>query len=338
MYRRRALALFVGVTAGCGTRSTGPTSTPSPERVTTTGSEPDTATPSPTDTTTPTARDALEDAVTALNDLYAELEPALASLAVEGLDYELLTDRLQAARTALASAEASATGSGANTTDAATEARLRSLSDTRWIFDRLVRTFVRFREAYDVHERLHAAYRANDDTTETGSLSDRFVTLAREAASASSAAASRYDAMNEFDPALDVRYDAFEGPVFRVSDTAEALAPFGQGLETAIRAREGYRAAVTSYEEGSYRQARDAFADLLSDFTDARDDFEDAEGLSGPLESYLADYRCETRAARLACAEYRAACREQLDEDATAAERRRERAEERYTECGVRTA
>lgn len=334
MHRRRALALFAGITAGCGTPSTDPTSTPPPtEGATTTGSEPATATPPATETTTPAARDALEDAATALNDLYAELEPAFASLAVDGLDYELLTTRLQAARTALASAE-SATGSGADATDAATETRIQSLSDTLWIFDRLVRTFVRFREAYDVHERLHAAYRASDYTTETGSLSDRFVTLAREAASASSAAVSRYDAMNEFDPALDVRYGEFEGSVFRVSDTAEALAPFGQGLETAIRAREGYRAAVTSYEEGAYREARDAFANRLSDFTDARDDFEDVEGLSGPLGPFLADYRCQIRVARLACVEYRAACREQLDGDATAADRRRERAEERYTECG----
>lgn len=332
MHRRHVLVLLAGI-AGCSESSPDPTSTSTPDATedstpTDADDEPDAATETATPTQSPPPEETsgVDAAVRALNDVYAEMEPALESLEVTGLDYGLLVERLGDAEAALASADQD---------DAAEEARVESLSDTRWIFDRLVRAFTRLAEAYGVHTQLLADYRGSDYTDETATQAGRFRTLATEAANSSGTAVSRFDSLEEFDPALDVQFDAFETGIFRVNDTTQGLAPLGLGLETAIQAREGYVAAVSRYDAGEYRQAQGSFADLLNDLSDARDDFEAAEGLAGPLEPHLDDYLCETQAARLACVEYRAACREQLDGDSDAAERRRRQAERRYTECAV---
>ena len=331
MHRRHVLVLLAGI-AGCSEGSPDPTSTATATPDTTgtpTPTETDAATATATSTEGPTPADevgGIDAAVRALNDVYAEMEPALESLEVTGLDYGLLADRLGDAEAALASA---------GQDDATDEERVESLSDTRWIFDRLVRAFTRLVEVYGVHTQLLADYRGSDYTDETASQAGRFRTLATEAANSSGTAVSRFDSLTEFDPALDVEFDAFETGIFRVNDTTQGLTPLALGLEAAIRAREDYVAAVSSYDAGDYRDAQGAFADLLNDFSDARDDFEAADGLAGPLEPHLDDYLCETRVARLACVEYRAACREQLDGDSDAAERRRTQAERRYTECAV---
>lgn len=334
MNRRHALLVLVGALAGCSENSPEPTSTPTgtpTATATATPSGTETEAPEPTaagtetTTETPTEGD-VEAAVAALNDVYGELRPALESLEATGLDYDLLADRLRATESALA---------GVTPANAAEEERVRSLSDTRWIFDRLVRTFGRLTEAYGIHAQLLAAYRGSEYTDETATLSAQFRTLAREAASSSGTAVTRYDAMSAFDPALDAQYDAFEPQIFRVSDTANALGPFGEGVDTATRSRQRYNQAVSLYDDGSYRDAQNAFIDLLSAFTDAREEFDEADDLSGPLDAHLGAYRCETRAARLACVEYRAACREQLDGDAAAAERRRAQADEQYTQCST---
>jgi hypothetical protein len=336
MHRRHVLALLAGVVAGCSEQAPNPTPTVttttsrSTERPTTATAEttPTTSpTPTATATATPTAR-GIDAAVLALNDVYAAMRPGLESVEVSGLDYALLANRLREAEAALA---------GVTPTDAAEEARVRSLSDTRWIFDRLVRTFVRLREAYGIHTQLLAAYRARAHTGETGSLSAEFGRLATEAGNSSGTAVSRYDSIDAFDPALDVSYEGFETEIFRVSDTAEALTPLGQGLDAAIRARESYAQGVTEYENGSYRDGQDTFGSALARFTDALDDFEEADdrGVAGPLGPHLDRYLCETRAARLACVEYRAACREQVNGDPDAAERRREQAERRFGQCGT---
>ena len=166
-------------------------------------------------------------------------------------------------------------------------------------------------------------------------LSAEFGRLATAAGNSSGTAVSRYDSIDAFDPALDVSYEGFETEIFRVSDTAGALTPLGQGLDAAIRARESYGQGVTQYENGSYRDGQDTFGSTLARFTDALDDFEEADeqGVAGPLGPHLDRYLCETRAARLACVEYRAACREQVNGDPDAAERRREQAERRFGQC-----
>lgn len=325
MNRRYVLTLLVGAAAGCSSQSSEPTSTPEPTPATETA----TGTPASTSTSTgsaePTETTAGIDAIVAtLNEVYAELEPAFETLEVDGLDTDSLATRLDRVRQDIERQQA--------TEDADTE-RLQSLSDTRWIFDRIVRTFVRFDEAYALHEQLRASYEASERTSETTSALNRFKTLATEAASSSGTATSRYDSMDAFDPELDITYAAFEDQVFRVSNTANALTPLGRGLERAIPARERYQQAAASYEEESYRDAQNAFADLILEFGDALDRFEDAEGLSGPLEEPLQTYLCESRSGRLACVEYRAACREQLDGNESRAERRRNQAEERYVEC-----
>ncbi|WP_152040702.1 hypothetical protein [Salinigranum salinum] len=336
MHRRHVLTLLVGVVAGCSEQAPDPTATSTPPP--TTAGEPTataeaTPTTSPTTTTTTTATPTaggVAAAVLALNDVYAAMRPALESVEVSGLDYGLLARRLGDAEVALA---------GVTPTDAAEEARVRSLSDTRWIFDRLVRTFVRLREAYGIHTQLLAAYRAREHTGETGSLSAEFGRLATEAGNSSGTAVSRYDSVDAFDPALDVSYERFETEIFRVSDTVGALTPLGQGLDAAIRARESYEQGVTQYENGSYRDGQDTFGSALARFTDALDDFEEADeqGVAGPLGPHLDRYLCETRAARLACVEYRAACREQMNGDPDAAERRREQAERRFGQCEATT-
>jgi TolA-binding protein len=324
MNRRHALTLLVGVAAGCSSQSSEPTATPEPTPTTETDAE--TAAPTSTSTPEPTAASVDADAIAAsLNEVYAELEPALATLEVTGLDLDALGSRLGEIREDVDSARE------AGVED---ESRLQSLSDTRWVFDRIVRTFVRFDEAYTVHEQVREAYAASDVTEEARTALERLKTLATEAASSAGTATSRYDSMTGFDPALDVSYEGFEEPVFRVSDTANALTPFARGLERAIPARERYQQAVASYEDESYRDAQSAFADLVRTFTDARDRFEGAEGMAGPLAPALEQYRCEVSAARLACVEYRAACREQLDGNPDRAERRRTQAEKRYGECG----
>lgn len=328
MNRRHVLTLLVGAAAGCSSQSSEPTATSEPTPATETASE----TPEPTSTETaspePTATPgtaAGPDAIAAsLNDVYADLEPALETLAVEGLDTDSLATRLDRVRQDIERQR------GAE--DADTE-RLQSLSDTRWIFDRIVRIFVRFDEAYALHSQLQSSYEASERTSETTAALNRIKTVATEAANSAGTATARYDGMDAFDPALDVTYAAFEDQMFRVSDTANALTPLARGLERAIPARVRYQEAAASYEEGSYRDAQGAFADLINDFTEALERFEDAEGLSGPLEAPLGTYLCESRAGRLACVEYRAACREQLDGNESRAERRRTQAEERYTEC-----
>ncbi|WP_372913137.1 hypothetical protein [Salinigranum sp.] len=324
MNRRHALTLLVGVAAGCSSQSSEPTATPEPTPTTETDAE--TAAPTSTPTPEPTVASVDADAIAAsLNEVYAELEPALTTLEVSGLDLDALGARIGEIR------EDVDTAREAGVED---ESRLQSLSDTRWVFDRIVRTFVRFDEAYTVHEQIREAYAASDVTEEARTALERLKTIATEAASSAGTATSRYDSMDSFDPALDVSYEGFEEPVFRVSDTANALTPLARGLERAIPARERYQQAVASYEDESYRDAQSAFADLVRTFTDARDRFADAEGMAGPLAPALEQYRCEVRAARLACVEYRAACREQLDGNPDRAERRRTQAEERYGECG----
>ncbi|AUV81492.1 hypothetical protein C2R22_07355 [Salinigranum rubrum] len=326
MNRRYALTLLVGVVAGCSSQSSEPTTTPeqTPPSETATETATATATAAGTDSAEPTETAVSADAIAAsLNEVYAALEPALETLEVSDLDTDALAERLTRIRADIESAREAGED----------EDRLGSLSDTRWIFDRIVRTFVRFDEAYTVHDRLREAYAASETSEETTAALERLKTLATEAASSAGTATSRYDSMDAFDPALDVSYEAFEDHVFRVSDTANALTPFARGLERAISARARYQEAVASYENESYRDAQSAFADLLNAFTEVRDRFEDAEGLSGPLASPLETYRCEARAGRLACVEYRAACREQLDDNPDRAERRRTQAEQRYTEC-----
>lgn len=333
MRRRHALTLLVGLVAGCSNQPTDPTTTrtstatgrPPTTTATTTADEPgtDTETESPTGTDTPPAS-GIDAAVAGLNDIYAELQPTLETLTVTGLDEELLTSRLRTVKTAL---------DGVAPSDSTEEARIQSLSDTRWIFDRLTRALLRVREVYGIHPPLRSAYDASTYTDEAASQSNRFQTLANEASSSVGTAVLRYDSMSEFDPALDVTYAAFEDQIFRVSDTVNGLVPFGLGLRGAIRARQRYEEGERLYGEENYRDAKNAFADALSTFTDAREQFEDAEVIVGPLESPLERYLCETTAGRLACTEYRTACREQLDGDESAAERRRAEAERRYTEC-----
>jgi hypothetical protein len=321
VHRRHALGLLIGAVAGCSSQSSEPTATPEPTAT-------ETATASATATATPTpavAMGGIDGIVTALNEVYATLEPALETLEVSDLDTDALADRLGAVQAAIANERES---------ESADADRLQSLSDTRWIFDRLVRAFVRFDEAYTVHEQLREPYAASELTSEATTALTRLQTLATEAASSAGTATSRYDSMESFDPELDVSYEAFEAQVFRVSDTANALTPFARGLQQAMQSRERYQQAVASYENESYRDAQNTFADLVREFTDARDRFEGAEGMSGPLAPALEQYRCEVGAARLACVEYRAACREQLDGNPEQAERRRTQAEQRYVECG----
>jgi TolA-binding protein len=275
---------------------------------------------------TPTAAGPSVDAVVAsLNEVYAELEPALETLEVAELDFDALEARVRQVQRDIASLQEAGD---------AEETRLQSLSDTRWVFDRLVRTFVRFDDAYALHEVLREAYAASETTDEATTALARLETRASEAASAVQAAVSRYDSMDDFDPALDVSREAFRRPLFRVSDTANALAPLAQGLERAVPAREGYRESAATYEAGDYREARDAFDELLNRFTDAREWFERADRMAGPLGPAREQYQCEARAGRLACVEYRAACREQRDGNPDRAERRRQQARQRYQECG----
>ena len=333
MNRRHLLVLLASAAAGCSSQPAEPTSeptatttetAPAPATETSTATDTDTASPSPTDGA---GSDGGVDAiVSTLNDVYAELEPALDTLETGALDTDALTRQLETVRGGIESERE------AGTVDAD---RLQSFSDTRWIFDRLVRTFVRFDAAYDVHADLGAAYRASDATDETTTQLAQFKTLADEAASASGTAVSRYDSIDSFDAALDVDYAAFEDPIFRVGDTANALTPLARGLEAAIPARERYQRAVATYDQGSYRDARNAFADLINTFSDALDRFERAEGMSGPLEPPHERYLCEADASRIACVEYRAACREQMDGSPDRAERRRSRAEQRYTSCST---
>jgi TolA-binding protein len=323
MHRRHALTLLLGAVAGCSTQSSEPTATPDP--TSTPETDPETAAPTSTPTPEPTDASADPDAIAAsLNEVYAELEPAFETLEVSGLDLDALGERLRDIRADIDSVRE------AGVED---ESHLRSLSDTRWIFDRTVRVFVRFDEAYTVHDQIREAYAASEATEEATAALERLKTLATEASSSAGAATSRYDSMDGFDPALDVSYETFNDQTFRVSNTADALTPFARGLESAIPARERYQRAVDSYENESYRDAQDAFAVLLRDFTEARDRFAGAEEMAGPLAPALKQYRCEASAARLACVEYRAACREHLDGNPDRAARRRTQAEERYGEC-----
>lgn len=328
MYRRRALALLIGLAAGCSTQPGEPTATA--DATGTADATPTVEAPDDGDATATAGSDAtatpggVDGVVATLNAMYADLGPFLESLETDPLDAEALGAQLDRVEAGVASAREAG---------AADEARLQSLADTRWVFDRLVRTAVRLDEAYAVHEDVNAAYRASETSAETTADLDRLGTLADEAASAMGAAVSRFDDMDGLDPGLSVEYDRFEDELLRVADTANSLTPFTRGLRAAIPAREGYLAAVESYEAGSYREARDAFTDLLSRFTDARDRFEGAAELTGPLEAPYRRYVCESSAARIACTDYRAACREQLDGDADAADRRRQQAEERYGEC-----
>jgi hypothetical protein len=94
-----------------------------------------------------------------------------------------------------------------------------------------------------------------------------------------------------------------------------------------------YVRTVDLYDAGSYREAEDAFAELLSSFSRAREQFENAAGVSGALDPYLTDYVCDCTNARIACVEYRAACRAQLDGETGEAERRRAEGDRRYTAC-----
>jgi hypothetical protein len=335
MHRRTLVVLLAATAAGCSSQSGEPTATPTPEQTgTPTASTTDTGPGSPTDTatetatTTPTDQPGSEggvDAIVAdLNTVYAALEPPLDSLDVSGVDTDALTRRLETVRTGIESQRDAGTVDGD---------RLQTLSDVRWIFDRLVRTFAWFDEAYGIHDDLDAAYRANEATEETAAQVDRLRTVAGEAGRASAAAVGRYDAVDSFDPALDVDYAAFEDPLFRVNDTAETLTPFARGLEAAIPGRAQYRRAITTYDDGSYREAQNTFADLVSTFSDAIDRFERADAISGPLEAPQGRYLCEADASRLACVDYRAACREQLDDNPDRAERRRTQADQRLSVC-----
>ena len=333
MDRRHVLTLLAAAAAGCSSQPTEPTSTPDPTQ-TSTETATDTATASPTETATDTATASPTDGagsgsdidavVATLNGVYADLEPTLETLEVADLDTDALTSRLETARRNIERLREGGT---------ADAERLQSLSDTRWIFDRLVRALARFDEAYDIHTELNAAYRASETTDETTNRLDRFATLADEAASSSGTAVARYDSMNSFDSALDADYATFEDQIFRVGDTANALTPFVRGLETAIPARERYQQAVESYADGAYRDAQNTFIDLVNTFSDARDWFDRADGIAGPLADPYEQYHCDARAARIACSDYRAACREQLDNDSGRAERRRMQAEQRYSEC-----
>ena len=332
MNRRHVLTLLIGAAAGCSTQQTDPTATPPPSETAEPTAEQTvtaTATPTPPDeeeTPIPTELEGFEAAVTALNDVYAELRPTLETLEVSGLDYVLLADRLETTAAALASISPA---------DDAEAERVRALSDTRWIFDRLVRSLTRVREAYGVHAQLFVNYRGNVASAETSALVGELQTLATEASNSAGTAVSRYDSLDEFDAALDVQFDSFEDELFRVSDTVQALTPIALGLRRAIPARSQYLDAVALYDEESYREGQNAFADLLSSFSRAREQFDaaDESGVTGPLEPFLADYLCESESARLACVEYRAACREQLDGNAERAQRRRQQGDRRYTEC-----
>jgi TolA-binding protein len=337
MNRRHLLVLLTSAAAGCSSQPAEPTSEPTATApATETETAPATGTAQPTDTATASASptdtgegDGGVDAiVSTLNDVYADLEPALDTLEVAALDTDALVRRLETVRASIESQQE------AGTVDAD---RLQSFSDTRWIFDRLVRTFARFDAVYDVHADLAAAYRANDATDRTTTQLAQLKTLAEEAASASGTAILRYDSIDSFDAALDVDYAAFEDHIFRVGDTANALTPLARGLEAAIPARERYQRAVATYDEGAYRDARNAFADLINTFSDARDRFERAERISGPLEPPHERYFCEAGAGRIASVEYRAACREQIDGNPDRADRQRSRAEQRYTSCSATT-